>query len=111
MNNNDDEDVFNAKTNENNVNERWIHLDSEVILNYQGQVSRTCNPTGHSLLIRTYIELPSDLTEEESRELTEKLELLHEIVNKKVNITKDSFLLLLFCTPLRFVNLISQMTF
>ncbi len=111
LNNNDDEDVFNTKTNLNNVNERWINLDSEVILNYQGQISQTCNPTGHSLLFCTYIELPSDLTEEESRELTEKLEFLHEILDKKVNITKDSFLFLLFCISLHFVDLISQMTF
>lgn len=64
--------------------ERWITLDSEAIPNRQGQVTRTCHPTGHSLLIRTYVELPSDLTEEESQELTEKLEILHNILGKEV---------------------------
>ncbi len=69
-----------------NSRERWITLDAELILNRQGQVARTCHPTGHSILIRTYIELPSDLTEEESKEITEKLEILHDILCKEVNI-------------------------
>jgi len=86
----DDEDVENIKT---NVNERWIILDSELILNDQGQVS---NPTGHSLLIHIYIEFPLDLTDEESRELTEKLEILHEILDKKVYITKYFFFIIVF---------------
>jgi hypothetical protein len=64
--------------------ERWITLDAELILNRQGQVARTCHPTGHSILIRTYVELPSDLTEEESRELNEKLDILHDILDKEV---------------------------
>jgi len=79
-----DEDIINRKTNLNCFNERWISLDSELILNDQGQICQTCNPTGHSLLICTFIEFPSDLTEEESQELTEKLEILHEILDKKV---------------------------
>ena len=66
--------------------ERWIVLDSELVLNDQGQVTDTCNSTGHSILIRSYIELPSDLTEEESKELTEKLEILREILDKEVYI-------------------------
>ena len=66
------------------AHERWIVLDAELILNRQGQVARTCHPTGHSIFIRTYVELPSDLTEEESKELTEKLEILHEILDKEV---------------------------
>lgn len=61
------------------------------MLNRQGQVARTCHPTGHSILIRTYIELPSDLTEEESKELTEKLEILHDILDKEVNIDRSFF--------------------
>lgn len=65
--------------------ERWITLDSELIPHRQGQFNRTCHPTGHSLLIRTYVELPSDLTDEESKELTEKLEILHEILDKQVS--------------------------
>ncbi|CAF1268618.1 unnamed protein product [Rotaria sp. Silwood1] len=76
---NDNQDI----TNINDGNERWIILDSELILNRQGQVARTCNPTKHSILIRTYVELPSDLTEEESRDLTEKLEILREILDKE----------------------------
>ncbi|CAF4032363.1 unnamed protein product, partial [Rotaria sp. Silwood2] len=79
LNRNDNQDI----TNINGVNERWIILDSELILNRQGQVARTCNPTKHSIFIRTYVELPSDLTEEESRELTEKLEILREILDKE----------------------------
>ncbi|CAF4969747.1 unnamed protein product, partial [Rotaria sp. Silwood1] len=65
------------------VNERWITLDAELILNRQGQVARTCHPTGHSILICTHIELPSDLTEEESKEIGEKLEILHDILDKE----------------------------
>ncbi|CAF0933777.1 unnamed protein product [Rotaria sordida] len=82
---NDNQDIINMKsdTNINVGNERWLILDSELILNRQGQVARTCNPTKHSILIRTYIELPSDLTEEESKELTEKLEILREILDKE----------------------------
>ncbi|CAF1500177.1 unnamed protein product [Rotaria magnacalcarata] len=85
LNRNDNLDIINIKSNENiiNGNERWINLDSESILNRQGQVTRTCNPTKHSLLIHTYVELPSDLTEEESKELTEKLEILREILDKE----------------------------
>ena len=90
--------------NENGINaninggyDRWIILDSELILNRQGQVARTCNPTKHSLLIRTYVEYPSDLTEEESRELTEKLEILHEILDKEVSITNIFFIVLSLC--------------
>jgi len=71
------------------AHERWIILDAELILNRQGQVARTCHPTGHSILIRTYIELPSDLTEEESKELTEKLEILHDILDKEGRQLKD----------------------
>ncbi|UJR23960.1 hypothetical protein I4U23_026927 [Adineta vaga] len=66
-----------------NAQDRWITLDAELILNRQGQVTRTCHPTGHALFIRTYVELPSDLTEEESKELSEKLEILHEILDKE----------------------------
>ncbi|CAF1683870.1 unnamed protein product, partial [Adineta ricciae] len=66
-----------------NAQDRWTTLDAELILNRQGQVTRTCHPTGHALLIRTYVELPSDLTEEESKELSEKLEILHEILDKE----------------------------
>ncbi|CAF3279045.1 unnamed protein product [Rotaria socialis] len=65
------------------AHERWLTLDAELILNRQGQIARTCHPTGHSLLIRTYVELPSDLTEEESKEITEKLEILHDILDKE----------------------------
>lgn len=64
--------------------ERWITLDAELISNRQRQVTRTCQPTGHSICLRTYVEFPSDLTEEESKELTEKLEILHEILDKEV---------------------------
>jgi hypothetical protein len=71
-------------------------LDAELILNRQGQIARTCNPTGHSLLVRTYVELPSDLTEEESRELTEKLEFLHEILDKEVKKYPKRLLLFFF---------------
>jgi hypothetical protein len=71
-------------------------LDAELILNRQGQIARTCNPTGHSLLVRTYVELPSDLTEEESRELTEKLEFLHEILDKEVKKISEAFIIVLF---------------
>ena len=62
-------------------------------MNRQGQVARTCHPTGHSILIRTYIELPSDLTEEESKELSEKLEILHDILDKEVNTSRTIFFL------------------
>ncbi|CAF3806755.1 unnamed protein product [Adineta steineri] len=65
------------------AHERWITLDAELILNRQGQVTRTCHPTGHSILIRTYVELPSDLTDEESKELSEKLEILYGILDKE----------------------------
>ncbi|CAF4288827.1 unnamed protein product, partial [Rotaria sp. Silwood2] len=65
------------------VYERWITLDAELILNRQGQVARTCHPTGHSILICTHVELPSDLTEEESKEISEKLEILHDILDKE----------------------------
>jgi hypothetical protein len=78
------------------AHERWIILDAELILNRQGQVVQTCHPTGHSILIRTYIELPSDLTEEESKELTEKLEILHDILDKEVNIYRPFLLFFLF---------------
>jgi hypothetical protein len=71
------------------------------MLNRQGQVARTCHPTGHSILIRTYIELPSDLTEEESKELTEKLEILHDILDKEVNIY--IYIDRVFSAPLSFV--------
>jgi hypothetical protein len=83
------------KENTNGFNQRRIILDSELILNNQGQISRTCNPTGHSLLICTYIELPFDLTEEESKELAEKLEIL----DKKVNKNFSFFLFLFFLFP------------
>ncbi|CAF1015627.1 unnamed protein product [Rotaria sordida] len=66
-----------------NVYERWITLDAELILNRQGQVARTCHPTGHSILICTHVELPSDLTEEESKEITEKIEILNDILDKE----------------------------
>jgi divalent metal cation (Fe/Co/Zn/Cd) transporter len=66
-------------------------------------VARTCHPTGHSILIRTYIELPSDLTEEESKELTEKLEILHDILDKDVNIFINFF----SSAPMSFVVLVS----
>lgn len=88
------------------AHERWITLDAELILNRQGQVARTCHPTGHSILIRTYVELPSDLTEEESKEITEKLEILNDILDKEVNISQillffyvfypESFIVLVF---------------
>ncbi|CAF1594086.1 unnamed protein product, partial [Adineta steineri] len=65
------------------AHERWISLDAELLLNRQGQVTRTCHPTGHSILIRTYVELPSDLTDEESKELSEKLEILYGILDKE----------------------------
>jgi hypothetical protein len=104
-----DEDIINRKTNLNCFNERWISLDSELILNDQGQICQTCNPTGHSLLICTFIEFPSDLTEEESQELTEKLEILHEILDKKVYRIKRLFFF--FCILLYFVVFISQRTF
>jgi hypothetical protein len=71
-------------TDANGAYERWITLDAELITNQQGQVVRKCQPTGHSILIGTYVELPSDLTEEESKELTEKLEILHDILDKEV---------------------------
>ena len=63
--------------------ERWLTLDAELILNRQGQVTRTCQPTSHSILIRIHVELPSDLSEQESKELTEKLELLHQILDQQ----------------------------
>lgn len=86
LNNNNNNDSINLKldTKNNNITEQWINLDSELILNRQGQVARTCNPTKHSILIRTYIELPSDLTEEESKELAEKIEILRQILEKEV---------------------------
>ena len=96
VNRNDNQDI------KNNVNERWIVLDSELILNHQGQVTKTCNPTGHSILIRTYIELPFDLTEEESKELTEKLKILHEILDKKVNIRNAFYCSFIFFCSLAF---------
>lgn len=92
-----------------NAHERWITLDAELILNRQGQVARTCHPTGHLLLIRTYVELPSDLTEEESKEITEKLEILHDILDKEVNIsTSNSFIFILFVyfTPESFIAIV-----
>jgi hypothetical protein len=94
------------KENTNGFNQRRIILDSELILNNQGQISRTCNPTGHSLLICTYIELPFDLTEEESKELAEKLEILDKKVNKNFSFFSISF----FPVPLCLVVLISPMT-
>jgi hypothetical protein len=84
------------------AHERWIILDAELMLNRQGQVARTCHPTAHSILIRTYIELPSDLTEEESKELTEKLEILHDILDKEVNIYRIFFLYIFFFCSLEF---------
>ncbi|CAF2520380.1 unnamed protein product [Rotaria sp. Silwood2] len=63
--------------------ERGQFRDKLLGLCHIGQVARTCNPTKHSIFIRTYVELPSDLTEEESRELTEKLEILREILDKE----------------------------
>lgn len=72
------------------AHERWINLDAELILNRQGQVSRTCRPTGHALCIRTYVELPSDLTEEESKDLSEKLELLNQILDKEVSVSGEA---------------------
>ena len=88
-----------SDSNRNVGNERWIILDSELILNQQGQVARTCHPTKHSILIRTYVELPAGLTEEESRELTERLEILREILDKEVKRTKHfySFSWVVFC--------------
>ncbi len=83
-------------TNSSATQERWIILDAELILNRQGQVARTCHPTGHSILIRTYVELPADLTEEESKELTEKLEILHDILDKEVNRSNIFFFFLFF---------------
>lgn len=77
------------------AHERWIVLDAELMLNRQGQVARTCHPTGHSILIRTFIEFPSDLTEEESKELTEKLEILHGILDKEVSIVTDFSMLMM----------------
>ena len=68
---------------EEEAEERWLTLDAELILNRQGQVTRTCQPTSHSILIRTHVELPSDLSEQESKELTEKLELLHQILDQQ----------------------------
>jgi len=82
---NDDQKII------NNNNERWINLDSQLILNNQEQQSQSCHSTEHSILIRTYIEYPFDLTEEESKDLSEKLEILHEILDKKVNISIFSF--------------------
>ena len=79
--------------------ERWITLDAELILNRQGQVARTCHPTGHSILIRTYVELPSDLTEEESKEITEKLEILNDILDKEVSKLQIVVLLCFFSFP------------
>jgi hypothetical protein len=69
---------------------RWIILDSELILNCQGQVTGAYNTTRHSILIRNYVELSFDLTEEESSELTEKVEILLEILDKEVNINDNS---------------------
>jgi len=89
------------KENTNGFNQRRIILDSELILNNQGQISRTCNPKGHSLLICTYIELPSDLTEEESKELAEKLEILDKKVNKNFSFF-SLFLFFLFPCVLSF---------
>ena len=37
--------------------ERWIPLDSEVVME-NGQISCTKNPTGHSLLIAYRFEMP-----------------------------------------------------
>jgi hypothetical protein len=94
----DDQDVTNPGINKSN--ERWIVLDSDLISNRQGQVTETCNSTGHSILICTHIELPSYLTEEESKELTAKLEILHEILDKEVRITNTflSFFFFFFCS-------------
>jgi len=76
----DDQYITNTKT--ESGFERWRILDSELILNCQGQVTGACNTTEHSILIRNYVELPFDLTE--------KVEILHEIVDKEVNINDNS---------------------
>ncbi len=95
--------------NENLINtkkdfERWIILDSEFILNDKGKVCQTFNPTEHSLLIRTYMEFPSHLSDEESKQLNEKLQILHEILDQKVNITFIFYSFLDFISPMSFKN-------
>ncbi len=87
---------YDDKENENKFHERRIILDSELVLNKQGKICRTCKPTEHSLLICTYIQLPSNLPEEESKELTKKFEILHEILDKKVNIKEKISILSFF---------------
>ncbi|CAF0769058.1 unnamed protein product, partial [Didymodactylos carnosus] len=70
-------------TSSQNADERWIVLDGELVLSKNGQITGTCNPTEHRLLLRFFVELPADLTEEESKDLQQKLEYLNEILDKE----------------------------
>lgn len=63
-----------------NGDERWIDLQLEK------NSQRSSQNLPHRIFLRTFIEFPSDLTEEESKELTEKLQILHEILDKEVSI-------------------------
>jgi len=67
-----------------NFVERWIDLDVDsTTTNRIERNFPSSNENSTKILIRTYVEFPSDLTEEESKELTEKLEILHEILDKE----------------------------
>lgn len=72
--------------------ERWISLNSKLIMNDKDIVDK------HLLLIRTSIEYPCDLTEQESKELTDNLPIFTAILNEKVTMTKA---ICLFCFLLR----------
>lgn len=76
-------DHFNEE-NDKLIDERWIRLDSELIFNRQGQIARTCQPTEHLILIRTSIEFPKDLSEDQSKEFYDKFDFLHEILHQQV---------------------------
>ncbi|XP_077989232.1 protein unc-13 homolog B-like isoform X2 [Glandiceps talaboti] len=80
--------LMNIKRSNEEGDGQWSSLDREVEMK-NGEVCGTKFPTGHSVLIDSRFELPSDLQRKEAEELQKKLDVLNTIMDQEMMMLKE----------------------